>query len=153
MFIEELVDPQPSNKFPAFYGIQGSSECLQLIFTSAWSVEFLLFHFVSLESILILSFHLRLRHWSGLFPSGCPNEARLPVSSPLYLLHALPISSTSVWSIPRHLMSIRITYRRSSHHVTLPCLFLLQPSALISSAASSLNISLIKQMDYLSCIS
>ena len=54
-------------------------------------------HPTSSRSILIVSFHLSLGLPSGLFPSGLPTKPCISLSSPLYALHAPPISFFFIW--------------------------------------------------------
>jgi hypothetical protein len=76
--IENLIVARLVKKFPAFYGTRNFVS----IFARAWRwslaraqlIQFTLFQNIALRSILILSFHLRLGHLSGLFPSGLPTK-------------------------------------------------------------------------------
>jgi hypothetical protein len=56
-------------------------------------------HPISIRSIWILYTHLRLGLPSGLFPSGFPTNILYAFRYPLFVLRALPISSSLTWSL------------------------------------------------------
>jgi hypothetical protein len=72
-------------------------------------------------AIIILSSHLLLGLPSGLFPSGFPPTSYMHLSSPPFVLHALPISSF-------------LTHHSDSTHVTLS---LLCPNILLGTLFSN----------------
>jgi len=60
------------------------------------------------KSILMLSSHLRLGLLSGLFPSGSLTEPSIRLSSPLYALHAVPISFEKrppIWRVAANILN------------------------------------------------
>jgi hypothetical protein len=61
-------------------------------------------HPTSWRSILILSSYLYMGLPRGLFPSGFPIKTCVKLSSPLYVLHALPISFFLIWSTKSYLV-------------------------------------------------
>jgi hypothetical protein len=95
-----LEKSQLLKNFPIFYGTRRFS----IIFTKAlhWSLSWarsihsILPYPTSLRSILMLSFQLRLRLPSGLFPSGFPTKILYAFIFSTCTLHALPISSSSI---------------------------------------------------------
>ena len=85
---EKLTGSQLVRKFPAFYGtrrfITSFTSACHLSLSWARLIKFVPLHSTSWRSILILSSHLRLRHPSGLLPSGFPTETLYaPVLSPV----------------------------------------------------------------------
>ena len=81
-------------------------------------------HPISLRSILILSYHLRLSLPSGLLSSGPPPKPCMHLSSAPYLLHVLPISVFLVWSPEKY--SVRSAEHRAPRYVVCH-LFPLRP--------------------------
>ena len=59
-------------------------------------VKFTPFNTIYLRTCLILSFHLHLALLSGLLPSGFPTKTLYASLVSPYILHSLPISSTSI---------------------------------------------------------
>ena len=102
VLLEKLISSQLVKKFTAFYGMQRFIHA----FTGArhlslsWdrSIQSIPPHPTSWESILI-SFHLCLRLPSGFFPSSFLTQTYMHLASPLYVLHAPPISFFSTWSL------------------------------------------------------
>jgi hypothetical protein len=93
---------------------------------------------ISLRSILILSTHLPLRLPSGLFPSDFPTNILYPFLFAPFVLHALPISSSLVWSFELYL-AIKSTCYEASHYAVLANLpsFHLSSVQIFSSAPCS----------------
>jgi hypothetical protein len=79
--------------FPAFYGTRMFST-LHCSLSWAISIQSIPPNPISLRSILILSIHIHLGLPGGLFPSGFFHKN--PIWVP-FVLHALPISSTSTY--------------------------------------------------------
>jgi hypothetical protein len=92
--LEKLPLVQPLKNFPAFYGtrrfITAFTRALHWSLSWARSSQSISSHPISLRSILILFNNLRLGLPSGLF--------YINSSSPPFVLHALPISSSLTWS-------------------------------------------------------
>ena len=91
VLLEQLTGFQLVKKFPAFHGTQRFittfTSTLHLSLSWASSIQSIPPHPTSWRSILILSFHLRLRLPSGLFPLGFPTQ------NPAYV-SLLPIRAT-----------------------------------------------------------
>ena len=78
--------------FQAMYGIRrfitAFTSARHLSLSWASSIQSMHQHLISLRSILILSFHLRLGIANGLFPSGSPTKT-------LYTPHLYPTHATA----------------------------------------------------------
>jgi hypothetical protein len=72
-------------------------------------------HPISLRSILILSTHLRLGLPNGLLPYGFPNNILYAFLFSPSVLHALPISSSFISSVPFVSSARLVTF----HFITL----------------------------------
>ena len=100
VLLEKLTSSQLVKKFPAFYGtrrfITAFTGARHLSLSRATLIQSKLPHPTTLRSILMLSYHLRLRLTSGLFKSGFPTKPCIRLSSPPYLLRAPPISFVSI---------------------------------------------------------
>ena len=87
VFLEKLIGFQLFKKFPAFYGtrlfITAFTSARHLPISWASSIQSIPTHATSLNSILILSSHLRLGLQSGLFPSFPTKTLYMPFLSPI----------------------------------------------------------------------
>ena len=88
VLLEKLIGLQLVKKFPNFYGtrrfITSFTSVRHLSLSWASPIQSTYPHPTSWRSILILSTHLRLGLFSGLFPSGFPMKTLYaPVSSPI----------------------------------------------------------------------
>jgi hypothetical protein len=98
--LEKLPIMQLLKKFPSFYGTQR----FITVFTRAlhwplsWtrSIQFTPLHLISLRSILILSTHVLV--FLVVFLYGFPTNILYAFLFSLFVLNALPISSSSTWS-------------------------------------------------------
>jgi hypothetical protein len=93
----------------------------------------------SWKFILILSSHLRLGFWSGLFPSYFPTKTMICLSYFTYALHAPPTSFFSILS--REQYWVRNTDHEAPHYVvssTPVASFLLGPNILLNTLFSNI---------------
>jgi hypothetical protein len=102
VLFEKLTGSQLVKKFPAFYGTWRFNTALTSAchFSLSWarSIQSMHPHPTSYRSILIFSSHLHLGLHSSLCPSGFLTKPHIHLSSPPYMLHALPISFFSILS-------------------------------------------------------
>jgi hypothetical protein len=83
------------SKFPTLYGIRRF--IIMFRWVLHWSLHYATLilsisaHLISLTSILILSYHLRLVLLSGFFPSGFPAKIRYAFFFSPCVLHILPL--------------------------------------------------------------
>jgi hypothetical protein len=88
--------------FPTFYGIRKFitvfTRALHWSLSWARSIQSIPSHPISLRFILILSTHLRLGLIIGLFPFGFPTNILHAFRFSAFVLHVLPILSSSTWS-------------------------------------------------------